>query len=620
MPDHETRPRDLLGLIVVVGPFAADDGPRGLVAAGPEARRGDDGAAGLRGDRLRPAGGGRRPRRRCWSLGTRHVAIDLGDWVVDPAALPLLGQVRLRPALGAVRDPVVRRSRGRSAPSPASTCTASAGFNRFFVLYAIFVLGMVVTSLAGTIETLFAGWELVGLSSALLVAFFQERPAPARNGLWVWIVYRVSDAALLLAAVVMHHLQRRGRLRQAPGRGALARGARVGCLADQALAGRAAAAGGRGGQVGPGAVLGLAAAGDGRADALERRLLRRPVGPPRGVPAAAGQPAPGAVGLALRGGRRAGADDGRVRLPGRQRADRHQVGAVVRLALAGRDHRRRDRPRASATSRWSTCSATPACGRSSSSGRRPCCTTTTRWRTPSASTCRRPGAPWDRLAPRRCRAWLYRLALERGYLDALPGRLRRRPVRPGVPLVRRAGAALDRLPRRARRRASRTRSSPTSERSKSSHESCSTCPGSSSRSRSRWSARRASAGSATPTAPTAGAWRSPGTSFACAVLAWLAFYLGIAARADPALERRSRASSAGRSSRSTSSSAPLVPAVALLHFLTALATARTHMRRFSFSWSLAAEVDPAGDVQLQGAVGPDRPARRLDGPAVRRAA
>jgi NAD(P)H-quinone oxidoreductase subunit 5 len=79
------------------------------------------------------------------------------------------------------------------------------GYNRFFVLYAIFLLGMVVASLADTIETLFTGWELVGLASALLVAFFQERPAPARNGLWVWIVYRISDAALLLAAVVLHH-------------------------------------------------------------------------------------------------------------------------------------------------------------------------------------------------------------------------------------------------------------------------------------------------------------------------------------------------------------------------------------------------------------------------------
>jgi NAD(P)H-quinone oxidoreductase subunit 5 len=64
----------------------------------------------------------------------------------------------------------------------------------------------VVTPLAGTIETLFAGWELVGLSSALLVAFFHERPAPVKNGLRVWGVYRVSDAALLLASVALHHL------------------------------------------------------------------------------------------------------------------------------------------------------------------------------------------------------------------------------------------------------------------------------------------------------------------------------------------------------------------------------------------------------------------------------
>jgi NAD(P)H-quinone oxidoreductase subunit 5 len=84
------------------------------------------------------------------------------------------------------------------------------GYNRFFVLYAIFVQGMVLTSLAGTIETLFTGWELVGLSSILLVAFYQERPAPPRNALWVWVVYRVSDAALLLAAVVMHHLKGEG--------------------------------------------------------------------------------------------------------------------------------------------------------------------------------------------------------------------------------------------------------------------------------------------------------------------------------------------------------------------------------------------------------------------------
>ncbi|MFM7159573.1 MAG: proton-conducting transporter membrane subunit, partial [Planctomycetaceae bacterium] len=84
------------------------------------------------------------------------------------------------------------------------------GFNRFFVLFSFFLLGMVVTSLAGTIETLFAGWELVGLSSALLVAFYHDRLGPVSNGLHVWSVYRFSDAALLLASVVLHHLTGEG--------------------------------------------------------------------------------------------------------------------------------------------------------------------------------------------------------------------------------------------------------------------------------------------------------------------------------------------------------------------------------------------------------------------------
>lgn len=85
-----------------------------------------------------------------------------------------------------------------------------AGFNRFFVLFSLFVVGMVATSLAGTVETLFSGWELVGLSSALLVAFFHERQAPASNGLHVWIVYRISDAALLMASILLHHMKGEG--------------------------------------------------------------------------------------------------------------------------------------------------------------------------------------------------------------------------------------------------------------------------------------------------------------------------------------------------------------------------------------------------------------------------
>lgn len=143
------------------------------------------------------------------ALGTRHVPIPLGDWVeihgayhfsvklvYDRLSVPFaILSYLLSGTVGAFATKYMHRE---------------PGYTRFFMLYSIFMLGMVVTSLAGTIETLFAGWELVGLSSALLVTFFQDRPSPARNGLWVWSVYRVSDAALLLAAVVMHHLRGEG--------------------------------------------------------------------------------------------------------------------------------------------------------------------------------------------------------------------------------------------------------------------------------------------------------------------------------------------------------------------------------------------------------------------------
>ena len=53
-----------------------------------------------------------------------------------------------------------------------------AGYHRFFLSFSMFLVGLLFAFLAGTIETLFFGWELVGLSSALLIAYFHERKAP----------------------------------------------------------------------------------------------------------------------------------------------------------------------------------------------------------------------------------------------------------------------------------------------------------------------------------------------------------------------------------------------------------------------------------------------------------
>jgi NADH-quinone oxidoreductase subunit L len=81
-----------------------------------------------------------------------------------------------------------------------------AGYNRYFVQLAMFVTGLLLVALAGNVEVLFIGWEFVGLSSALLVAFFHERPAPVSNALRVFSVYRISDAAMLSAAVLLRHV------------------------------------------------------------------------------------------------------------------------------------------------------------------------------------------------------------------------------------------------------------------------------------------------------------------------------------------------------------------------------------------------------------------------------
>ncbi len=152
-----------------------------------------------------------------WAKGIWQHRIELGQWVavhdyhfsvaflLDTLSLPfVILSFVLCGTVGSFANQYMHRERG---------------FNRFFVLYAIFLLGMTVTSLAGTIETLFSGWELVGLSSALLVAFYIERPEPVRNGLRVWSVYRVSDAALLLASLVMHHMTGEGDFHKLLGQG-----------------------------------------------------------------------------------------------------------------------------------------------------------------------------------------------------------------------------------------------------------------------------------------------------------------------------------------------------------------------------------------------------------------
>ena len=79
-----------------------------------------------------------------------------------------------------------------------------SGFFRFFLLLHLFAFGSLLAFAAGSFDLLIAGWELVGITSVLLIAFFDQRPAPVENGLRVFAVYRAADVGLLVAVFALH--------------------------------------------------------------------------------------------------------------------------------------------------------------------------------------------------------------------------------------------------------------------------------------------------------------------------------------------------------------------------------------------------------------------------------
>ncbi len=81
-----------------------------------------------------------------------------------------------------------------------------AGFKRYFVTFLFFFSGYNIVVFAGNFETFFAGWELVGITSFLLIAFYRDRYLPVRNAMKVVSIYRLGDVALILAMWMSHHL------------------------------------------------------------------------------------------------------------------------------------------------------------------------------------------------------------------------------------------------------------------------------------------------------------------------------------------------------------------------------------------------------------------------------
>jgi NADH:ubiquinone oxidoreductase subunit 5 (subunit L)/multisubunit Na+/H+ antiporter MnhA subunit len=131
------------------------------------------------------------------------VQVDLGAWftagdyefpltlLADRLSLPLLAlTVVLSGVVGAFSFRYLHRD---------------TGFLRFFVCLHLFAFGAALTFTAGSFDLLVAGWELVGLTSVILIQFFNQRSEPVRNSLRVFAVYKVTDIGLLGGVFLLHH-------------------------------------------------------------------------------------------------------------------------------------------------------------------------------------------------------------------------------------------------------------------------------------------------------------------------------------------------------------------------------------------------------------------------------
>lgn len=80
------------------------------------------------------------------------------------------------------------------------------GYKRFFCTILFFYSGYSFAIFSGNFETLFLGWEILGASSFLLIAFYRDRYLPVKNAVKVFSIYRIGDVGLIMAMWASHHL------------------------------------------------------------------------------------------------------------------------------------------------------------------------------------------------------------------------------------------------------------------------------------------------------------------------------------------------------------------------------------------------------------------------------
>jgi NADH-quinone oxidoreductase subunit L len=76
-------------------------------------------------------------------------------------------------------------------------------YSRFFAYLSLFAASMLLLVLANNLLFLYAGWELVGLCSYLLIGFYFEKPSAARAAMKAFVTTRVGDFFMFLGILLI---------------------------------------------------------------------------------------------------------------------------------------------------------------------------------------------------------------------------------------------------------------------------------------------------------------------------------------------------------------------------------------------------------------------------------
>lgn len=81
---------------------------------------------------------------------------------------------------------------------------SAPSYGRYFTYHALFLFSMNLLVVAPDLLQLFAGWELVGTTSYLLIGFYYKKPSAARAAVKAFWITKLADMGFVLALAILY--------------------------------------------------------------------------------------------------------------------------------------------------------------------------------------------------------------------------------------------------------------------------------------------------------------------------------------------------------------------------------------------------------------------------------